>query len=203
MRKAVLAVGLAWLPLAGAAAGQAPGAPPAAPLRSITRIAGDVYRFQNDQHFGMFMVTPQGVVLVDPINLDTANWVKGEIAARFNNAKVVEVIYSHHHWDHASGAAAFPGAKIVSRAETLKALQPPPPETKLSGSDAAADKNKEGLLQVGETSGANAQNFAKIDKNGNGGLSASDLDDGRERLCGVALSPSVFCQDIPCHGLVQ
>lgn len=172
MRKTILATSFVWLALAATAAAQVPAA---APRRSITHVAGDVYRFQNNDHFGVFMVTPQGVVLADPINLDTANWVKGEIAARFNNAKVVEVLYSHRDWDHASGAAAFPGAKVISRVESVKELQPPPANTKLSGGNVAADKNKDGLLQADEASGANAQNFAKIDKDGNGGLSAREL----------------------------
>ncbi len=170
MQKAVAVVSLTCLAWAAAVAQT-----PAAPKRSITQITGDVYRFQDNEHFGVFMVTPEGVVLADPINLDTANWVKGEIATRFNNAKVVEVLYSHHDWDHASGAAAFPDAKIVSRLETVKDLQPPSAATKLSGGDAAADKNKDGLLQAAEVSGARAQNFATLDKDGNGGLSAREL----------------------------
>jgi glyoxylase-like metal-dependent hydrolase (beta-lactamase superfamily II) len=97
----------------------------AAPERSIVKVAGDVYRFQNNGHFGVFMVTPKGVILVDPINLDTANWVKSEIAARFKGAKVVDVLYSHHDWDHVAGAKAFDGAKIFSRAETVKDLAAP------------------------------------------------------------------------------
>lgn len=163
--------GLAWLALAGTALAQAP----AAPQRSITQIAGDVYRFQNNAHFGMFMVTPQGVVLVDPINLDTANWVKGEIALRFNGAKVVQVLYSHRDWDHAAGAAAFPDAKIISRIETIKALDPPAPDAKLAGQAAAADANKDNLLQQNEAQGAQAQNFTRIDWDKNGGLSAREM----------------------------
>jgi glyoxylase-like metal-dependent hydrolase (beta-lactamase superfamily II) len=127
MRTAFLKALAAWFAMAGAAFAQsvtAPVAPPP-PERSIVQVAGDVYRFQNNGHFGVFMVTPQGVVLADPINLDTANWVKGEIAKRFNGAKVVDVLYSHHDWDHAAGAKAFEGAKIISRIETVKDLEPP------------------------------------------------------------------------------
>ncbi len=170
MHKAMAAAILAGLAWAANAAEQAQ-----APQRSITQVTGDIYRFQANQHYGVFMVTPQGVVLVDPIDKDTAGWVRDEIATRFNNAEVVQVLYSHHHWDHASGAAAFPGAKIVSRAETARNIQPPPANAKLGGGDAAADKNKDGLLQLDEVSGARAQNFAQLDKDGNGGLSAREL----------------------------
>jgi glyoxylase-like metal-dependent hydrolase (beta-lactamase superfamily II) len=167
----VLGTCLIWSIHAGTAAAQAP----AAPVRSVTHVAGDVYRFQNNGHFGVFMVTPQGVVLVDPISLDASNWVKGEIATRFNNARVVTVLYSHHHWDHASGAAAFPGAKVISRIESVNALQGPPADAKLAGGNAAADTNKDGLLQIRETGGEQARNFAATDRDGNGGLSTREM----------------------------
>lgn len=171
MQKTILAAGCVSLLLTASVVAQTP----AAPKHSITHVAGNVYRFQSNEHFGVFMVTPQGVVLVDPINVETATWVQKEIAARFNNAKVVDVLYSHHDWDHASGADVFTGAKVISRVETDKDLQPPPADAKLTGANAAADKNKDGLLQVTEVSGANAQNFSKIDRDGNGGLSEREL----------------------------
>jgi len=171
MQKNMLTAACLGLLMAASAGAQTP----AAPVHSITRVAGNVYRFQSNEHFGVFMVTPQGVLLVDPINVETATWVKKEIAGRFNNAKVVDVLYSHHDWDHAAGADVFTGAKIISRVETDKELQPPAADAKLTGANAAADKNNDGLLQLNEVSGATAQNFAKIDKDGNGGLSAREL----------------------------
>ena len=33
-----------------------------APKRAITKIAGDLYRFQNNFHFSVFYVTPDGQV---------------------------------------------------------------------------------------------------------------------------------------------
>lgn len=32
------------------------------PKREITNIAGDLYRFQNNFHFSVFLVTPEGVI---------------------------------------------------------------------------------------------------------------------------------------------
>jgi hypothetical protein len=43
-----------------------------APKRSITKIAGDLYRFQNKFHFSVFYVTPGGVLVTDPINAGAA-----------------------------------------------------------------------------------------------------------------------------------
>lgn len=77
------------------------------PVRSITAITGDLYLAQNNGHYTVFLVTPDGIILADPINVGAANWIKAELAERFPNTPVRYVLYSHHHQDHASGAAAF------------------------------------------------------------------------------------------------
>ena len=51
--------------------------------RSLTRIDGDLYRFQNNFHFSVVLVTDEGVMVTDPINKDAAQWLKDEIASRF------------------------------------------------------------------------------------------------------------------------
>jgi len=86
--------------------------------RAITRLAGDVYRFQNNGHFSVFMVTPDGVVVTDPISPEAANWLNAEIKRRFNQP-VKYVLYSHDHWDHVSGAAAFPDASIIAHSNAV------------------------------------------------------------------------------------
>lgn len=94
-------VALAGVPSAFAQQGQGP------PDRSITRITGDLYRVQNNDHYTVFLVTPDGIILADPINVGAANWIKEQLTERFPNTPVRYVLYSHHHQDHASGAAAF------------------------------------------------------------------------------------------------
>ena len=56
--------------------------------RSITQIAGDLYRFQNNFHYSVLLVTPEGVIATDPINADAAKWLKAEIAKRFGQPGV-------------------------------------------------------------------------------------------------------------------
>ena len=80
--------------------------------RSITNIAGDVWRFQNKFHFSVFVVTTEGVVVTDPINADVAAWVEAEIASRFGKP-VTHLVYSHSHADHASGGAVFADTATV------------------------------------------------------------------------------------------
>jgi glyoxylase-like metal-dependent hydrolase (beta-lactamase superfamily II) len=77
-----------------------------APARAIVQVAGDLYRAQNAGHFTVFLVTPEGIVLSDPINAEFSNWLKGELSARFNQP-VRYVLYSHYHDDHASGGAVW------------------------------------------------------------------------------------------------
>jgi glyoxylase-like metal-dependent hydrolase (beta-lactamase superfamily II) len=74
--------------------------------RSITKVSGEVYRFQNNFHYSVFVVTDDGIVYADPINKDAANWVKAEMDKRFGKS-VTRLVYSHSHFDHASGGTVF------------------------------------------------------------------------------------------------
>jgi glyoxylase-like metal-dependent hydrolase (beta-lactamase superfamily II) len=76
------------------------------PQRGIVNVTGQLYRAQNNNHYTVFLVTPEGVILSDPINRDFARWLKGEIATRFK-VPVRYVLYTHRDWDHASGGIVF------------------------------------------------------------------------------------------------
>ena len=85
---------------------------PQAPVREITKIAGEVYRFRNNFHFSVFAVTSAGIIVTDPINADAARWLKGELQQRFNRP-VRYVILSHDHADHSSGGEVFADTAVV------------------------------------------------------------------------------------------
>ena len=55
-----------------------------APKRSFVKVTGDIYRYQNNFHFGMAVETKDGVVVTDPINSDMVKWLRAEIKKRFN-----------------------------------------------------------------------------------------------------------------------
>jgi len=74
--------------------------------REITRVSGDVYRFQNKFHVNMFVVTGAGVVVTDPINQEAARWLKAEIG-KITDEPITHLIYSHSHGDHASGGTEY------------------------------------------------------------------------------------------------
>ncbi len=104
-----------------------------APKRSISKIAGDVYRFQNNFHFSVFYVTDEGVLVTDPIDANAAKWLKAEIAKRFNKP-IKYLVYSHDHQDHSSGGEVFAdSATIVGHENTRAAMigekRPTPPPT--------------------------------------------------------------------------
>ena len=88
--------------------------------RSITKIAGDLYRFQNNFHYSVFLVTSEGVIATDPINAGAAKWLKDELAKRFNKT-VKYLVYSHDHADHISGGEVFDDTAIVVSHENAKA----------------------------------------------------------------------------------
>lgn len=88
--------------------------------RAITKIAGDLYRFQNNFHYSVFLVTPEGVIATDPINAEAARWLKVEILQRFGR-EVKYLIYSHDHVDHIAGGEIFADTAVVVAHENAKA----------------------------------------------------------------------------------
>jgi len=63
----------------------------------------------------MFVVTGDGVMVVDPINSDSARAMMKEIR-KVTNEPIKYVFYSHDHWDHTSGGQVFKneGAQIIA-----------------------------------------------------------------------------------------
>lgn len=88
--------------------------------REITKIAGEIYRFRNNNHYSIFAVTPAGIIATDPINADAATWLKAELRQRFNQP-VKYLIYSHDHADHIAGGEVFTDTALVVAHENAKA----------------------------------------------------------------------------------
>ena len=88
--------------------------------RSITKITGDLYRFQNRAHYSVFLVTPEGILVTDPINADAAKWLKAELANRFPGVPIRYLVYSHSHADHISGGEVFADTATVVSHERAK-----------------------------------------------------------------------------------
>ena len=171
---------VAVLVIASEALGQVP--PAQAPRRSIEQITGGVYRAMNNNHGTVFLVTPEGIILSDPINTEFSTWLKAEFAARFK-VPVRYVVYSHHHWDHASGGDVFADtARFVGHANMLSHLAMPPPSTTLSQvvgqyqPVVKLDANGNGVVEKTEAPEAFQRGqFDAFDANRNGVLSGAEV----------------------------
>ena len=91
-----------------------------APARTITNVAGDLYRFQNEGHITVFLVTDAGIIMSDPINAEASTWLKAELMNRFNQP-VKYVVYSHDHADHIGGGEVFDDEAVIIAHEKAKA----------------------------------------------------------------------------------
>ena len=151
------------------------GAPPGSPGREIIHLTGDLYRFRDVRHYGMFLHTPEGIILVDPTNPGTAAWLKGELDSRFD-VPVRYVIYSHAHNDHASGGEVFAEtATFVAHENMARNLVQPSDGAPLLPLEARSDANGNGSIEESEATGPFANNFAAFDLDGNGSLSRSEM----------------------------
>ena len=158
-------------PAAGVSAQQ----PAAAPQRGIVNVTGQLYRAQNNNHYTVFLVTPEGVIMSDPINRDFARWLKAEIAARFKQP-VRYVLYTHRDWDHASGGIVFADtAEFVGHRNMLAALAPPAGNPPLPPDALKVDANKNGLVERSEAAGAYSERFALYDYNRDDVLSGGEI----------------------------
>jgi len=110
------------------------------PVDEITTLGEDgVYLFRHQSHQAIFIVTPDGVIVTDPISTDAAAWLKAKIAT-LTDQPVRYVIYSHHHNDHITGGSVFSGtARFVShtfaRPKILHAADPSTPLPDLTFND--------------------------------------------------------------------
>ena len=123
------------------------------PQFQTTPIADGVYQFRWQGHNAFFVVTDAGVVAVDPISLEAAATYAAEIKRVAPGKPLRAIAYSHHHSDHASGAAvlrrAFGGnVPIIAHANAHARLtaQPdtalPPPDVTFADQLTLHDGNR-------------------------------------------------------------
>src|SRR5215204_291568 len=135
--------------------------------QEIGKLTGDVYYARMDDYVSVFMVTPDGIVLVEPIGTEFAMWLKGELASRFK-VPVKYVIYSHHHWDHGSGASVYADtARIIGHEAMMPRLAMPPADTPLPQNARTQDRNANGQIEQEEAQGNLQAQFALYDQDRN------------------------------------
>src|SRR5215510_1008864 len=144
----------------------------------IGKLTGDVYYARMDDYVSAFMVTSEGIILVEPIGTEMATWLKGELSRRFN-VPVKYVIYSHSHWDHASGGALYADtAKFIGQENLLKNIAMPPANTPLPQTVRAQDTNGNGRIERSEAQGNIKAQFDLFDADHDGVLTGAELTRG-------------------------
>jgi glyoxylase-like metal-dependent hydrolase (beta-lactamase superfamily II) len=171
------------LALCALAASAAPAEQPRmpGPPREIVKIAPDLYRANDGNWYTIFLVTPAGIVLGDPLNVSFAEWLKRELDSRFRQP-VRYVVYSHSHFDHAEGGRGFAATAIfVAHENMLRNLDGRYPQ--MPGD--MVDRNDNGVIDPEEIAiPTNSRRgdcgmydgwFATRDYDGNGRISPQEL----------------------------
>ena len=148
-------------------------ATPQQPQFEIVNINGDLYqagiRAGGGGHTTVFLVTPEGVILGDPIREDFAEWLKAELLERFD-AQVEYVLYSHHHPDHASGGHVFADtATFVAHENMVGMLE------QLPSNSVPMDVNGSGTIDRSEARGGFLASFDRDDTNQDGILTGTEI----------------------------
>lgn len=86
----------------------------------IEDLGDGLHRFIDDRHRSVFLITPQGAIVTDPLNKKAATWLNEQIKTRFN-VPVKYVVYSHNHSDHIYGAEVFKSPHTTFVAHKLTA----------------------------------------------------------------------------------
>ncbi len=142
-------------------------------VREIVNVAGNLYRAQNNNHFTVFLATPAGIILADPINTAFATWLKAELAQRFG-VPVRYVLYSHHHFDHASGGDVFADtAEFIGHENMLAGIRQG--LAGLPASETADDANGNGRIERDEAAAALAAYFDDFDLDGDGSATGAEI----------------------------
>ena len=125
---ALFTAGVATSAVAQAPA-QAPAQPAAQqPMFATTKVEGtdNVYIFRYQNHQSMFVVTPAGVIVTDPISYGRPQAAKAYLdeIRKITQAPIKYLVYSHHHYDHIAGGKVFKdaGATVISHRRAKERL---------------------------------------------------------------------------------
>lgn len=71
--------------------------------RQITELRENIFRVQHGPYFSIYMVSDDGLLVADPIDRESAEWLRAELTERHGDLPIKYLIYSHNHPDHISG----------------------------------------------------------------------------------------------------
>lgn len=115
--------GHAWLAIVGAlamstaTAAVAQDRPDMNLDREILPLRDDVYRVRAGSDYSIFLVTPDGIALADPLSRATAMWLRDALSTRFPNQDVKYLVHTHHEAARAAGSSVFNDtAEVIAHA---------------------------------------------------------------------------------------
>ena len=90
-------------------------------------VAPGVYSFLTGFAVSMFIITDDGVMVIDPMNVPHAEKMLAEIR-KITDAPIRYLFYSHNHWDHTKGGQVFKdeGATIISHIDASEFIKANP-----------------------------------------------------------------------------
>ncbi len=95
----------------------------AAMAQQTTRVADGVYAYGDPAagYTSMFVVTNDGVIVVEPVNTQHSNGMLKAIRS-VTDQPIRYLLHSHNHWDHSGGGQVFrdEGATIVAHVEAYE-----------------------------------------------------------------------------------
>jgi len=88
---------------------------------SMFPVSDQLYQFSDGTDAGTFLVTDNGIAVIDPLKASTAKWLNGELESRFGQS-VKYVVYSSHLPHRTGGAEIFTDATIIAHENAVDAL---------------------------------------------------------------------------------
>ncbi len=131
------------------------------PAWQIVQVRGGVYRVTAESQVSVFFVTGDGIIVVDPLSRGVSAWLKQELANRFPQQAVRYVVYTHHHYDRASGGGAFDETAEHVAHEAFSRERARAAE-RLPATLVALDRNGDGRLDRDEVSGTTSASLLAV-----------------------------------------
>ena len=95
----------------------------------VWKVTDSVYRYGNPNlgYFSMFVVTDDGVAVIEPMSIQhSENMLKA--IRKITKQPIRYLLHSHNHWDHSKGGKVFrdQGAKIMAHKEAVEWMKDNP-----------------------------------------------------------------------------
>ena len=70
----------------------------------VIKVTDEIYVHRDNGHMNLFLITDEGIVVVDPLNPGAGSNLAQELQRMAPGKKLLAIVYSHYHADHAGGA---------------------------------------------------------------------------------------------------